>query len=130
VINAPTTFLPWSNRLVDGSFWIKFDTATHAHLRSEASAFSIYNKSNINLKSLAEAQKARTLCKIGRISFDLEDDSDAEARPFGRWESGTRIGLCLRITFFFCDLPMLIVGRSNGKMSAANGINFFSSIAF
>jgi len=45
---------------------------------------------------------------IGKISFDLEDDCDADASPFGRCESGTRIGLCLRMIFFFCDLPMIV----------------------
>ena len=46
---------------------------------------------------------------MGRISFDLEEDWDADASPLGRCESGTRMGLCLRITFFFWDLPMVKV---------------------
>lgn len=30
---------------------------------------------------------------MGRIASFLDDDADAEAKPFGRCESGTRIGL-------------------------------------
>ena len=41
VINAPTIFLPCSKRLVEGSFWMRLDTATHAHLRSAGSTLSI-----------------------------------------------------------------------------------------
>lgn len=44
VINAPTIFLPWSKRRVDGSFCMRFETAAHAHLRSAASGASIYHK--------------------------------------------------------------------------------------
>ena len=41
VMSEPTTFLPCSNLRVDGSFCMRFETATHAHLRSAASALSI-----------------------------------------------------------------------------------------
>jgi len=37
----------------------------------------------------------------------FDELEDADARPLGRWESGTRIGLCLLIARFFCDLPMV-----------------------
>ena len=49
---------------------------------------------------------------MGRIAsaFEAGADSDADARPCGRCESGTRMGLCRRILRCFCDLP--IVGRS------------------
>lgn len=40
VMSLPTMFFPWSNRLVDGSFWIRLDTATQAHLRSAGSMLS------------------------------------------------------------------------------------------
>lgn len=42
VIRAPTTFFPCNNLRVDGSFWIRLDTATQAHLRSAPSALSNY----------------------------------------------------------------------------------------
>lgn len=47
-----------------------------------------------------------TLWMIGKIASFFEDDEAADARPFGRWESGTRMGLCRRIARFFCDLPI------------------------
>ena len=48
---------------------------------------------------------------VGDLGFSSvfspnEGDAEADARPFGRWESGTRMGLCLRILLFFCDFPM------------------------
>ena len=45
VINAPTTFFPCNNRRVEGSFCIRLETATHAHLRSAGSVLSILHKS-------------------------------------------------------------------------------------
>ena len=43
---------------------------------------------------------------IGKMaSFFVEVDS-ADARPWDRCESGTLIGLCLRVDRFFWDLPM------------------------
>lgn len=60
-------------------------------------------------KQFTCAIKSRlTFWMIGRIASFLEEEADAEANPFGRWESGTRIGLCLRILRFFWDLPMLM----------------------
>ena len=47
-----------------------------------------------------------TFWMIGKIAFVLEDDDSADARPFGKCESGTRMGLCRRIARFFCDLPI------------------------
>lgn len=47
VMSAPTTFFPCSNRRVDGSFCMRLDTATHAHLRSAASGLSNYS-ANMN----------------------------------------------------------------------------------
>ena len=41
VIKTPTTFLPCSNLRVDGSFCMRLDTATQAHLRSDPSGLSI-----------------------------------------------------------------------------------------
>ena len=43
---------------------------------------------------------------MGRIASCFDEDEEADARPFGRCESGTRIGLCRRIERFFCDFPM------------------------
>ena len=45
---------------------------------------------------------------MGKMASVLAEVDEAEARPFGRCESGTRIGLCLRIDFFFCDFPMIV----------------------
>lgn len=47
-----------------------------------------------------------TFCMIGKMASFFVEASAAEASPFGRCESGTRTGLCLRIDRFFCDLPM------------------------
>lgn len=46
---------------------------------------------------------------IGRIASFLEDDAVAESSPFGRCESGTRIGLWRRIWRCFCDFPMAVL---------------------
>jgi len=43
---------------------------------------------------------------IGKMASFFEDDEAADARPFGRCESGTRMGLWRRIARFFCDLPI------------------------
>lgn len=43
VIRAPTIFLPCNSLRVDGSFWIRFETATQAHLRSAESGLSIWS---------------------------------------------------------------------------------------
>lgn len=48
---------------------------------------------------------------MGSTASVLLDEEDAAARPLGRCESGTRIGLCRRMARFFCDLPM---GESGG----------------
>lgn len=44
---------------------------------------------------------------MGKIASFFEEDEAADARPFGKCESGTRIGLCRRIARFFCDFPIL-----------------------
>jgi hypothetical protein len=51
-------------------------------------------------------KETRTFWMIGRIAWFLVEAAEAAARPVGRWLSGTRTGLCLRIALFFCDLPM------------------------
>jgi hypothetical protein len=43
---------------------------------------------------------------IGKIASFFDEDEAADASPFGKCESGTRIGLCRRIALFFCDLPI------------------------
>jgi hypothetical protein len=53
---------------------------------------------------------------MGKISLDFDDDWYADARPFGRCKSGTRIGLCLRIAFFFWDLPIAKCRKEFVKM--------------
>jgi hypothetical protein len=45
---------------------------------------------------------------IGKIASFFEDDEAADARPLGKCESGTRMGLCRRIARFFCDFPISI----------------------
>lgn len=43
---------------------------------------------------------------IGNTASFFGEDEAADSRPFGRCESGTRMGLCRRIDRFFCDLPI------------------------
>lgn len=43
---------------------------------------------------------------MGNIASPLDEEAEAEARPLGRCESGTRTGLCRLIWRFFCDFPM------------------------
>lgn len=103
VISAPTTFFPCNNRRVDGSFCMRLDTATHAHLRSEASGFSNYNANEFPYTDLAIR---RTFWMIGNTASFLGEDEAADSRPLGRCESGTRMGLCRRMDRFFCDFPI------------------------
>jgi len=80
VIKAPTTFLPCSNLRVDGSFCIRLDTATQAHLRSDPSGLSIWAALLNQMNNFLSAER-HTFWMIGRIaSFFVEADS-ADARP-------------------------------------------------
>ena len=56
-------------------------------------------------------RRGSTFLMMGSTASVLLDEEDAAARPLGRCESGTRIGLCRRMARFFCDLPM---GESGG----------------
>ena len=55
-----------------------------------------------------------TFCIIGKIASLLDDDEAADARPFGKCESGTRIGLCRLMARFFCALPILQEDEKSG----------------
>jgi hypothetical protein len=69
-----------------------------------------------------QAHARHTFWMMGKIASVFEDEDEADARPLGRCESGTRTGLCLRDEFFFfCDLPMAVgvyrrVRRTEAKL--------------
>jgi len=48
----------------------------------------------------------RTFWMMGITASFFGEVEATDARPFGRCESGTRMGLCRRIDRFFCDLPI------------------------
>jgi hypothetical protein len=58
---------------------------------------------------------------MGRTASVLVEEEEAADSPFGMWESGTRIGLCLRIDFFFCDLPMVVVRKVQKMKKSQKG---------
>ena len=63
---------------------------------------------------------------IGGTASALSDVDDAAESPLGRCESGTLIGLCLRMAFFFCALPIgIMYGGLEEKIekSHALGVN-------
>jgi hypothetical protein len=70
-------FLPWSRRRVEGSFWIRFDTAAHAHLRSAPSGASIYPQ------RISSYKKQRT-----RSAYLLYDRQDRLVLRRGRGRGG------------------------------------------
>jgi hypothetical protein len=45
--------------------------------------------------------RAHTFLMMGNTASVLLDEDEAESRPCGRCESGTRMGLCRRIDRFF-----------------------------
>ena len=47
------------------------------------------------------SEKAHTFLMMGKTASVLLEEDEAAARPFGRCESGTRMGLCRRIERFF-----------------------------
>ena len=49
----------------------------------------------------AKQKMTRTFLMMGSTASVLLDEEEAAARPFGRCESGTRMGLCRRMDRFF-----------------------------
>lgn len=97
---------------------MRLETATQAHLRSATSGLSNWTQTT-NIRALYRTityQFRRTFCMMGKIASFLEEDEAADARPFGRCESGTRIGLCLRMAFFFCDFPIVIYSEDTSEI--------------
>ena len=45
---------------------------------------------------------------MGKMASFFFDDEAADARPLGKWESETRIGLWRLMARFFCALPILL----------------------
>ncbi len=62
----------------------------------------------VSLALHREREDVHTFWMIGRTASFFEDDLTAASRPWGRCESGTRTGLCRRIAFFFCALPIVV----------------------
>ena len=53
---------------------------------------------------------------MGKMASLFDDDEVADARPLGKCESGTRIGLCRLMARFFCALPILRCWSSGREM--------------
>jgi hypothetical protein len=69
---------------------------------------SVYKGMGVALRSAEIPQAAkekekmtRTFLMMGSTASVLLEEEEAAARPFGRCESGTRMGLCRRMDRFF-----------------------------
>ena len=115
-INAPTMFFPCNKRRVEGSFCIRFDTATQAHFRSAASALSIWPRGP-SASILHEIDSSIDLLYYGENSLRFRRRRRRRCKPFWKmrvWYShgimSTHSTLFLWFAHRWCWLS---VGRKN-----------------